>query len=200
MTGYADSRLWQEALAPREPDDAAAPRERFRFALDEMRERAGKLAGEISATLPDFTVHDVSHLDALWEMAEIATGEEGSLNPAEAFVFGGAVLVHDLGLALATYPGGAEALEGDVRYRDKVAGLLLDAMGRAPLPDEIDAAPADIRSAARRWVAVEFHAERAERLALVSWGEGEDKQWLIESGELRTDVLPRRVDRSGRWD
>ena len=60
----------------------------------------------------DYTVHDLSHLDALWEMADLIVGTNFILNPAEAFVFGVAVLLHDAGMTVAAYPGGMEELEG----------------------------------------------------------------------------------------
>jgi hypothetical protein len=64
------------------------------------------LAAEIHRDLPEFTVHDITHLDALWEIADIVAGEQFSLTPPEAFVLGGAFLLHDLGMSLAAYPQG----------------------------------------------------------------------------------------------
>ena len=60
-----------------------------------MRGKAFHLVSRISADMPSMTVHDASHLDALWEMASILTDGAIELNPPEAFVFGGAILLHD---------------------------------------------------------------------------------------------------------
>lgn len=38
---------------------------------------------QISRDLPDFTVHDEDHLDALWLLAETIGGDEIHFNPAE---------------------------------------------------------------------------------------------------------------------
>src|SRR3546814_5071102 len=83
-----------------------------------MRTRASALVAKIAGDLPHMTVHDVTHLDALWEMASIATGESFDLNPAEAFVFGGAILLHDAAMTLAAFPGGIAELREQTEWRD----------------------------------------------------------------------------------
>jgi hypothetical protein len=92
---------------------------------------------EIARDLPDFTVHDVTHLDALWEMAELTAGRVDHLTPTEAFVLGGAFLIHDLGMGLAAYPEGKVALRGDKSWPDTIAAILRRKLGRAPKPNEI---------------------------------------------------------------
>ncbi len=74
MPSYENTNLWANTLAQRpegdrDPDEGA--RERLRTAFLNLRERARLLAAEIPRDLPNFTVHDISHLDALWEMAEL---------------------------------------------------------------------------------------------------------------------------------
>jgi hypothetical protein len=61
------------------------------------------LAGEISQDLKHFTVHDITHIDALWQTADLIVGDDYPFTPTEAFVLGEAFLLHDLGLALASY-------------------------------------------------------------------------------------------------
>ena len=61
-----DNPLLRRTLAPQPgPDPHAEPRKRLLDALLQMRKRAEMLAGEIHRDLPDFTVHDITHLDAL---------------------------------------------------------------------------------------------------------------------------------------
>jgi hypothetical protein len=43
-----------------------------------------------------FTVHDITHIDALWGIASLVVAEDFPMTPTEGFVFGGAILVHDL--------------------------------------------------------------------------------------------------------
>src|SRR5687767_15124617 len=98
MPGYEQTRLWVESLASRAGDDPhQAARDRLRNSYRGFRERAAVVANEIQQELREFTVHDVSHLDALWEIADLIAGRGVPLNPAEAFVFGGVILLHDLG-------------------------------------------------------------------------------------------------------
>ncbi len=88
MPDFRDTELWKSTLASRHEDPNAVPREKLRQAYEKMRERAAVLVGEISRILPDYTVHDITHLDALWEMADLIAGPTYSLNPVEAFVLG----------------------------------------------------------------------------------------------------------------
>jgi hypothetical protein len=78
-----DNPLLRRTLAPQPaPDPHAEPRERLWRALLQMRDRAKMLAGEIHRDLPDFTVHDITHLDALWEIADlIAPRQILTVNP-----------------------------------------------------------------------------------------------------------------------
>jgi hypothetical protein len=68
MYDYRESRFWKEALAPRSKDPHQEAREKLRAAFVSFRERAAVLAGEINQSLPEFTVHDITHIDSLWEM------------------------------------------------------------------------------------------------------------------------------------
>src|SRR5260370_37258442 len=107
MPAFETSRLWRLSLAPQaEPDKFAEVRESLRSAYMKFSERAALLAAEIACDLPDYTVHDVTHIDSLWHLADLIAGEDVSLTPTEAFVLGGAFLVHDLGNGLAAYPDG----------------------------------------------------------------------------------------------
>ena len=105
MFAFESTRLWSETLAEQSGSDQhASQRTRLRVAYLSLRERAALLADRIQDDLPELTVHDVTHLDALWELADLVAGSNVSLNPAEGFVLGAAFLIHDLGLAVAAYP------------------------------------------------------------------------------------------------
>lgn len=107
-------------LKARPDDPFEAYRERLRVAYDIFWERGIALAQRISAELPGLTLHDESHLSALWDRASQLTGQHYQINPLEAFVFGGAVLLHDAGHAIAAYEGGLPELKRTVEYRDAV--------------------------------------------------------------------------------
>ncbi len=111
---FEETSLWHKSLATqRDEDKSAEARERLRNAFLRFRDHAAVIAAEINRDLPDYTVHDITHLDALWEIADLAAGKEFTLTPTEAFVFGGAVLLHDLGMGLAAYPNKVDDLRNE---------------------------------------------------------------------------------------
>lgn len=176
MAGFENAYLWQSTLAKQlAPDHLEKEREFFRVNYESFRVNAGLLAAEISRDLPDYTVHDITHLDALWEMASIVCGEGYILNPAEAFVLGGAFLIHDLGMGLAAYPDGVDELKKTDIWGDTVSVL-----------SKVEAKKShnDIEKEATEIVLRSLHAKHAEKLALISWG-GTEPLFLINSPDLR---------------
>jgi hypothetical protein len=113
MTEITDTNLWATTLGKSVEDKTPGERD--------ARERLR--AAEIPRDLPDYTVHDISHLDAPWEMAGLIAGSDYPLTASEAFVLGGAFLVHDLGMSLAAYPEGMEALRKEGGWGDTVSAL-----------------------------------------------------------------------------
>jgi hypothetical protein len=132
MPDFTQTRIWQRTLGPGGDQKDSAAKEILRSAYNNFRSRAAALAGEIQRDLPDFTVHDVTHLDALWEMADIVVESEYPITPTEAFILGGAFLIHDLGLGLAAYPGGAPRLEAEPLWLDVLVSNLREKLGRQP--------------------------------------------------------------------
>jgi hypothetical protein len=106
---FEQTNLWKSSIAPQTADTASEARERLRSSFLMFHERVALLAGEIHRELPDYTVHDITHLDSLWEMADIIAGSNFPLTPCEAYTLGGSILLHDLGMALASYPKGIES-------------------------------------------------------------------------------------------
>jgi hypothetical protein len=104
----------------------------LRGAYYSFRKLAAILAAEIPQDLREYTVHDATHLDALWEHADLIGGPAVSLTPTEAFVLGGAFLVHDLGMGLAAWPGGISALTQEAGWKDILATSIGEILGRPP--------------------------------------------------------------------
>lgn len=77
-----------------------------------------RISKEIRKDLPAPTVHDVTHMDALWEVASVVVGEKVSFTPTEAFVLGGAILLHDLAMSVAATEGGMKTIRQDPRWSD----------------------------------------------------------------------------------
>lgn len=185
---YENTSLWQKTLARQlEPDVHEKEREFLRVEFEHFRERAKILASEINRTLPEFTVHDISHIDALWDTAELVTKGCIDLNPAEAFVLGGAFLIHDLGMGLAAFPNGIEELKNDDLWKDVVASLLKKELGRSAKLNEIDNLDPQIEKIATEQVLRQLHAQQAEKLAQISWNNKNGIEiFLIDNPELRS--------------
>jgi len=79
------------------------------------------LTAQIQKEFPFLTLHDVAHLDALWTLADLIAGTDYPMTPTEAFVFGGAVLLHDAGLSIAAFKGGLPELNKTPEWRDSSA-------------------------------------------------------------------------------
>ena len=198
---YEVSPLWTTTLGG--PDDPAGAITRLRTAFAQMRRRAAHLVSEIPQNLAHYTVHDVSHLDALWETASVVAGEHYRLNPMEAFVLGGAILVHDAGMSLAAYPGGLEELRECREWKDTLHRELRSTLKRQPTAAEIDAPPEEVEREVVGAVLRALHADRAKFLATQSWQSPDGQQlWLLEDSALRLGLgrLIGRIASSHHWD
>lgn len=183
----SESSLWRNTLAKHSDDSDAGPRERLRAAFATFRERAGLLSAEIRKDLPQLTLHDLSHLDALWETASTILGPDYSLTPAEGFVLGGAFLVHDLGMAMPTIDGGLNALKADPRWADLVTYEYQTTLDRDPSQDELVDPEEDICNRVILSLLRQTHAANAERLVFTAFPkEGEaERIHLIDDPEIR---------------
>ena len=190
------TKLWANSFAERRNDAHAAARERLRANYEACHDLSAILAAEIVRDNPSYTVHDVTHMDALWELADLIAGTEYPLTPAEAFVVGCAMLVHDLAMGMAAFPGRETALLGNERWRDTVYVHLKDELGRRPTQEEIQGAPGHIHEAAKRELLRDLHAEQAERLTHEEFRdrESDSAYFLISDPDLRNiygDIIGR---------
>ncbi|WP_114422852.1 ATP-binding protein [Nocardioides houyundeii] len=202
--GYEETRLWTESLADRDQDPYAKQRVKLSAAYHNFRERAALVAAEIPQELREFTVHDVTHLDALWELADQVAGDQITLTPTEAFVLGGAFLIHDLGMGLAAWPGGLEELKSEPTWRDTLASCIRRSAGDDLSLSQLDNPPAEALRMAVEITLRERHAFRAAELALTSWesrGSGNSYR-LIEETDLRERYgeLIGEIAASHWWD
>src|SRR6266513_2912793 len=107
IRSFEHTWLWQSAFTnSRDAKVTPAEQEFFRQHFLELRERVRPLVARIAHDMPGLTVHDITHLDALWETGSLVAEPGLVLNPPEAFVFGGATLLHDAAMTLAAYPAG----------------------------------------------------------------------------------------------
>lgn len=125
MPAYQQSTLWKTAF-PEGCTEYTAQRKRLTEAYERFHERVAQLLGLIKAELPDLTLHDITHVDALWRVASEIAGPDYPLNPAEALLLGGAFLLHDAAHCRAAYPGGLAQLQATAEWRDSAAQRKLD--------------------------------------------------------------------------
>ena len=188
---YQRTWLWRQAFTTLRPDCTTEEQEFFQTQYRAVREKAKLLVSRISADLPDYTVHDISHLDALWETASLVAEGAVEVNPAEAFVLGVSFLLHDAGMSLAAYPNGISDLVETVAWKDAIAAHLLMTTEQGGQSFNKESPPeAAVRqivpSVLRR-----LHAEQAERLAVQSWPAPDGQQlYLIEDSDVRNFYGP----------
>nr|WP_156875641.1 ATP-binding protein [Ornithinimicrobium pekingense] len=120
-------------------------------------------------------------------MADEITNGTVELTPTEAFVLGGAFLIHDLGMGLAAWPGGLAELQEEDGWQDILATCIYHCTGEPPQGDDLADPPERALLMAKETALRERHASRASRLAFVTWesrASGASYQ-LLENTELR---------------
>jgi signal transduction histidine kinase len=178
-TSFQETWLWRRAFVEERPDANKEEQEFFRQQFLLMRDKTAELVSFISADMPGLTVHDISHLDALWDIASLLTEGVIDLNPAEAFVFGAAVLLHDAGLTIAAYPNGIDDLQQTEIWKDIVATIEEKSRN-----DETPPSPST-RDEVVVFTLRRLHAERASELVSQPWFMGKEQIFLINETELR---------------
>lgn len=173
---YKNSTLWRQAFGTGN-DGFGDQRNKLTVAFDEFRARTTLLVAAIHRDMPALTVHDITHVDALWFTASEIAGPDYPLNPAEAFVLGGAFLLHDAAHCLAAYPGGITELQQIQEWRDVAA-----ASGVSPLVPGSEAFQRVLFDVLRT-----LHPTQARKLAKTSWqAPGESTPlYLLPQEELR---------------
>ena len=186
-TVITDSHIWQNTLGQSANTDSMEALERLRTAFINFRLNAGHIANEIRRDLPQLTLHNLTHIDALWETASTITGEDFFLTPTEGFVLGGAFLLHDLGMALPSVDGGIAALKNDPRWADLVTYEYQVVFDRDPTPEETQDPTDDIHDRVLLSILQQVHASSAERLISIPFkpNNTSDPIYLIDETELR---------------
>lgn len=86
-----------------------------------MRDKVSHLVARIALDMPGMTVHDLTHLDALWETASLVAEGSVTISPPEGFVLGASVLLHDSAMTVAAYPGGMPQIQETIPWKDAIA-------------------------------------------------------------------------------
>lgn len=198
---YTNTKIWINTIEP-QGDSFDTHRERLRQVFSSFRIKVGQLIQTIPAEIHGLTVHDLSHLDALWEMADILTATGYELNPAEIFVLGGAILLHDSAMTVCAYSGGVQEIKSTPQYADAFAQF------QTTLPKSPFQSSGQSTTSAEQFAISETlrikHASKAEELATQKWTSPIDNSeiFLIDDAELR-DHFGRcigRIAHSHHWD
>jgi len=186
------TKLWLRTLDDVNNDMYRDKREELRTAFIKFRSNATHLVAQISSVLPGLTQHDISHLDALWEVADLICGDDYPINPLEAFVFGGAVLLHDSALCFEAYDSGIEGIRQTNIWKDSYASISEN------MPDTKEAEKLADFSALRA-----LHAYQAELLTEKNWTDPENGApvYLLENNTLRKHLgkLIGQIAASHHW-
>lgn len=174
---YERSSLWRRTLAAVPGDPYEGDREMLRSAYQNFRDNVEFVAAEIALSMPEFTDHSITHVDALWDTASIIVGEETPINPLEGFVLGGAFLLHDIGMGIAAFLNDENDPRKGLQFEDTCA--LLRRQSPNLDDDKVE------REALSRVLRVN-HAAQAERIVneQFTYGIGQ-KTYLLEKASLR---------------
>jgi hypothetical protein len=199
---FRQTWLWRQAFQTPRSDSTTEEQDFFRLQYISIRERAAQLVSRIAGDLPGMTVHDISHLDALWDTASSVAEGAVNVNPAEAFVLGASILLHDAAMSLAAYPGGLAEVRSTVAWKDAIARLALNSEEGGAETFDVENPPTEIVQRVVPDVLRRLHAERAEELAEQAWREADGSQvYLVENSELRQFYGPTigRIAHSHWW-
>lgn len=184
------SSIWLETL-----DEKSSYSEKYkdevevlRSSFKDIRKKAEVVANYINESQPGLTLHDITHLDSLWETAHTIAGQDLKLNPIEAYIFGCSVLFHDLGMALVLWDENLDQLKNSNEYNDLAFELYKRKLQRNPTEKELETIPDDIAKATLYARLRDLHAFKAKELPLKSWHLKKDTIFLIESSDLRNKL------------
>jgi hypothetical protein len=143
--------------------------------LLKIRKFAAKLGEKIAPALPEYTDHSISHMDALWKIADsvLTASETAKFSPGEAFLLGAAFYLHDLGMAASVTKKGSEEVRSTEHYASALSRI-----EKLRSVDKTRAEQLALRDATR-----EIHAEKALEFAIKEIP-GVNR-YLIESSDFR---------------
>ena len=188
---FRQTWIWRQAFETPRSDATIEEQEYFRTQYLSIRDRTAQLVSRIGEDIPGLTVHDISHLDALWDTASAVAEGAVNVNPAEAFVLGGSILLHDAAMSLAAYPGGLSDIKKTIAWGDSVARLALVSEESGGEPFDVHNPSEDVAKQVVPEVLRQLHAGHAEELAEQAWSNPDGSlTHLIEDTDLRTFYGP----------
>lgn len=182
---YQDTSLWKRTLGQNDPNV-----EPLRNSFLRAREHAEFLLSKIRIDFPNLTVHDITHVDSLWNVADTIIGPNYSINPLEGYILGIAFLIHDAALSYDTV-GGIDKLRDTIQWKDAYAD------GPAGTKDEDEFKKECDFDAIRA-----LHAKYAEDIPTQTYKNDDDTTfYIIENEDYRTyfGELIGKIAASHHW-
>lgn len=121
---FKHTTLWKTAFEKKN-DGYDVTREELKNCFLAARNNAKELLDKIRTDFPSLTIHDITHVDGLWQVASVIAGENYDLNPLEGFILGCAFLMHDAALSYDAV-GGVERLRSTIEWKDIYADYIND--------------------------------------------------------------------------
>ena len=112
---YQNTSLWKRTLGL--DNEYVKP---LRESFLDARKNAEFLLDKIRKDFPNLTVHNITHVDSLWNVADTIIGKNYDINPLEGYVLGVAFLIHDAALSYETV-GGKDVLRETLEWKDAFA-------------------------------------------------------------------------------
>lgn len=186
MDDYTNSVTWRKTLGLNSEDKSIREYiSDLKNSYMNIRRKAIYLANEIGRFLPNYTVHDISHIDALWDATDIILPEEYELNPVEGYVLGVAFLIHDLGMGLVAYANDEEQIKKFNIWKDTVAVEFKKRHGKEIGEKDWKYLEPEIKNLAQENTLRKLHAEQASKLPTLEWKFDDKREYLIDNTILR---------------
>ena len=183
---YQETNLWKRTLGNQ---DSAV--DNLRSSFEKTRRSVAGLLNKIRGDFEYLTIHDISHVDALWEVADTLLGPSYKINPLEGYILGIAFLIHDVALSYRTV-GGVDVLRKTPEWKDAYAEGCPKGKDKKVFLEECD-------FKAIRMI----HAKKAEKILEEEFTAPNGKSYyLLEDYELRTHFghIIGLVAGSHHWD
>ena len=110
---YENTSLWLKTLGIQGDQNV----DRLRTSYISFRQNMSGMLDEVRRDFTNLTDHSIEHVDNLWILASLITGENYPINPLEGFILGCAFLVHDSMLSYKAY-GGKDSLRNTIEWKD----------------------------------------------------------------------------------
>ena len=118
IMSFENTSLWKNTLGIKGDHSI----DRLRISYLSMREHTKGLLDEVRRDFPNLTDHSVEHVDYLWRIGSLITGDDYPINPLEGFILGCAFLVHDSVLSYKAF-GGKDALRDTIEWKDNYQNI-----------------------------------------------------------------------------